>query len=159
MTLLVSGHPGQKRSLDHWRYTTSTVPAGFEAGEFYSWNIISKDGATEVVSDTSVFYVVPSFSDIVDPWNTAPLTYQLEQNFPNPFNPTTEIRYMLADAGHVTIEVFNTLGQRVSRLVDAYKEAGHYRVEFDGQGLSSGLYIYHIRSNNFHAIRKMILRK
>ena len=66
---------------------------------------------------------------------------------------------MLADAGHVTVKVFNTLGQRVSRLVDEFKDAGQYSVEFNSQGLSSGLYFYHIRSNDYHAIRKMILRK
>jgi len=137
---------------------TVNIPSGFSPGAHYSWNVTSRDLEVAVVSDTAHFYVIPS-TDIEDPWHRPDEGYHLSQNYPNPFNPTTAISYNLADDGYVTIEVYNTLGQQVQTLVDAYQNAGQHSVEFDSQGLSSGLYFYHIRSKEYFAIRKMILRK
>jgi endoglucanase Acf2 len=90
---------------------------------------------------------------------TLPTEFALDQNYPNPFNPTSEVRYSLPVSGRVTLEVFNSLGQRVDRLVDGYMEAGHHSVVFDGAGLSSGVYLYRMTAPAFSRSRKMLLLK
>ena len=93
-----------------------------------------------------------------------PEQYGLAQNHPNPFNPETTIGYMLPASGDVVLEVFGVNGQLVARLVDGYREAGRYEVRWDGRNLSgqevsSGVYVYRIRSGDFTKIRRMMLLK
>jgi hypothetical protein len=88
-----------------------------------------------------------------------PQEYSLHQNFPNPFNPQTEIAFDLKAGGYVTLNVFNVLGQRVATLVNTTMEAGKHRVTFDAANLSSGLYVYQIQVNGFTAHRKMLLMR
>src|SRR5205085_7921016 len=84
--------------------------------------------------------------------------YDLEQNFPNPFNPTTTIRYSLPERVKVTLKVMNLLGEEVKRLIDGeFKDAGTYEVEFSEQGLPSGTYVYRLEAGNFVKSRKMVL--
>jgi len=82
---------------------------------------------------------------------------RLLQNFPNPFNPSTTIGYVLRGRAHVTLSVFNTLGQQVSTLIDGVQDAGYHDVRFDGSGLSSGVYFYRIRAGDYVAERKLLL--
>ncbi|MBA4312784.1 MAG: hypothetical protein C0417_09160 [Chlorobiaceae bacterium] len=77
-----------------------------------------------------------------------PISYTLSQNYPNPFNPSTVIMYGLPQSAHVTLSVFNTLGQRVALLVDEKQEAGYHEVTFDGAGLTSGVYFYRIQAGD-----------
>jgi hypothetical protein len=90
---------------------------------------------------------------------TVPDNYMLNQNYPNPFNPTTEISFVLAKAGHTTLTIYNVLGQKVANLLDINMKQGTHKVTFDARGLASGVYFYHIRSNNFSQIKKMILMR
>ncbi len=85
--------------------------------------------------------------------------YSLKQNYPNPFNPTTTIEYQIAKPGRVELSVYDMLGRKVKTLVNGYKAKGRYSVKFSGEGLSSGVYIYRLRVNNYEKIRKMILLK
>lgn len=91
-------------------------------------------------------------AEIVNPEN-----YELSQNFPNPFNPNTVIVYHLPIIGAVTLKVFDILGNEVATLVDEYKPAGSYEVEFNASGLSSGIYFYKLHSGSFIETKKMIL--
>lgn len=88
-----------------------------------------------------------------------PKEYALEQNYPNPFNPTTKIRFRIAEAGFTSIKIYNLLGQEVAVLLDEFMNPGTYDLNFDGTNLSSGIYLYRIRVNNFSASKKMILMK
>lgn len=93
-----------------------------------------------------------------------PATFALEQNFPNPFNPSTAISYRLPTSGQVRLEVFNMLGQRVRRLVDQFMEAGNYTATWDsrdetGERVSSGIYLYRMTAGEFTETRKMMLLK
>jgi len=82
---------------------------------------------------------------------------ELIQNFPNPFNPSTEIKYALKEDGFVTIKVYDVLGKVVATLVNENKQAGFYKVSFDASNLSSGVYFYTIKTNDFIDRKKMIL--
>ncbi|MDT3695534.1 MAG: T9SS type A sorting domain-containing protein [Ignavibacterium sp.] len=80
-------------------------------------------------------------------------------NYPNPFNPITNISYSIKDAGLVNIKVFDLLGQQVAELVNEEKEAGYYSITFDASKLPSGIYLYTINSRSFIQTRKMLLIK
>ena len=88
-----------------------------------------------------------------------PLSYTLEQNFPNPFNPTTQIKFGIPQSGFVKLEVYNLLGQKISTLVNGELNSGYHSINFDAKDLSSGIYIYTLSVNNFKSSRKMILLK
>ena len=88
-----------------------------------------------------------------------PLVYALSQNFPNPFNPSTLIRYQLAGAGPVRLTVYDILGREVATLVDGMQQPGAHEARFDGGGLSSGVYLYRLQTYGFVQQRKMILQK
>ncbi len=85
--------------------------------------------------------------------------YQLAQNFPNPFNPSTTIRYSIPEAGVVTVKVFNILGKEVATLVNGFHQAGSFNVSFDASNLSSGVYLYQIEAGSFKATKKLTLIK
>jgi hypothetical protein len=93
--------------------------------------------------------------------------YSLSNNFPNPFNPTTNIRFRIAEFGFVSLKVFDLLGNEIITLVDEEKSPGVYEVEFNAQGISSGIYFYKLQASDpeagsgqgFVETRKMILLK
>lgn len=91
--------------------------------------------------------------------NTVVNSYDLTQNYPNPFNPVTTIQYSIPEAGFVEIKIFNILGQEVATLVNIEQSSGSYKVIFDANKLSSGIYLYQIRVNNYQLTKKMILMK
>jgi hypothetical protein len=86
-----------------------------------------------------------------------PATYNLRQNFPNPFNPSTLISYQLAEFSKVELSIYNVLGEKVATLVFGNQPAGHYQIEWDATRFSSGVYFYHLKANNFSQVLKMIL--
>ena len=84
---------------------------------------------------------------------------ELIGNRPNPFNPVTQIHFYLPDAANVRIDIYNVLGQRVTRLVDEVKEAGKHIVVWDGSGAASGLYFYRFQTGEYVETKKMLLLK
>ena len=85
--------------------------------------------------------------------------FLLHQNYPNPFNPTTKIQFAVPEACNVRLSVYNILGQEVETLVNGFKSAGTYIVNFDASRLASGMYIYRLTSNSTVLARKMMLLK
>jgi len=85
--------------------------------------------------------------------------FALEQNFPNPFNPSTIINYRLPTSGFVQLSIFNALGEKVGNPVKEFKPAGSYSIKFDGTSLASGIYIYRLETNGSSLVRKMLLLK
>jgi len=87
------------------------------------------------------------------------MDYELLQNHPNPFNPTTTIKYRLKEGGVVTLKLYDVLGKEIKTLVNEEKNKGRYTYNFDGSDLPSGVYIYQLRVNDFMASKKLMLIK
>ncbi len=93
------------------------------------------------------------------PADGIPTETLVEGNYPNPFNPTTTIRYGLAEDVRVDLRVYNVFGQEVRVLVSGIERAGYKSVAFDGSSLASGVYFYRLHAGNFTTVKKMILAK
>lgn len=100
-----------------------------------------------------------SLTGINNNGNGVPRTYSLSQNYPNPFNPTTLIKFALPKAGNVEIMVYDLLGREVGKLLNEFKQAGYYQVEFNASNLASGVYFYRLKSGTFSDTKKMLLIK
>lgn len=90
---------------------------------------------------------------------TIPAMFELGQNYPNPFNPITTIQISLPKSGIVQIKVHDILGTEIRNLLNEYKAAGTYNIEFDANSLSSGVYFYTLQAGNFAQTKKLLLLK
>jgi hypothetical protein len=149
---------------------TSRVP-----GTPVSYTFVSRDGA--YVSLSAVDVSAPLTGTIPITKNTTwgpavftpatgistttevPKAFSLEQNYPNPFNPATSIRYGLPQQMHVSLDVYNLIGQKVATLVNGNQSAGFHEVHFNGANLPSGVYFYRITADNYVKTLKMVLTK
>lgn len=98
-------------------------------------------------------------TEIQEPQVVIPTEFVLYQNYPNPFNPSTTIRFSIPESGNYTLKVYDSLGQEVETLIDAYLAPGVQEYSFNGENLSSGTYIYRLQGNNFSLSQKMSLIK
>lgn len=114
---------------------------------FYRLRQIDFDGSYEYSNEIMVDVTV------------IPGEFMLAQNFPNPFNPSTEITFSVDKTGYVSLNVYNILGQKVADLVNGITEAGIYSVTFDAKDLTTGTYIYSLQSENQTISKKMVLIK
>ena len=152
-----------ERSLDGKSFTK----LGFVTGAG-STNLAQGYGFTDDKVDVGIYFYrlkqidrngAFTYSDIREVEVTAPQRYELTQNFPNPFNPQTEIVFRVKQDGLVTLKVFDLLGREVRTLVNEKRGAGVHRVSFDAHSLPSGVYIYSITMGSFHDVKKMLLVK
>jgi len=100
-----------------------------------------------------------SYSSVVKIDLDIPANYVLEQNYPNPFNPSTTIKFGLPADSQVKINIFNSIGEKVAELINSKMTAGYHTVNFDASNLTSGIYFYQIKADNFESIKKMMLIK
>jgi hypothetical protein len=169
LTELREGWDGTQWVNDwHWTYT---YDASGNISLFYSetWS-----GSAWVPMDVSLSFAVGknyysfsgyqvtlSYREIITSiaaQQEGPATsYELAQNYPNPFNPSTTIRYGLPQRSHVTLAVFNTLGQQVATLVQSEQEAGNHEAAFDASGLASGVYLYRLQAGDFVQTKRFVL--
>ncbi len=103
------------------------------------------------------FAVNVGLTDVAE--DAIPTEFALYQNFPNPFNPTTNIKFALPKESNVTLKIYNVLGQEVETLISKVMPAGYHTVDFNATKLSSGMYIYRIEADNFVQVKKMLLMK
>ena len=113
--------------------------------------VVEVSGATFISSSTAATLVLKN--------EIAPASFSLSQNFPDPFNPSTQIDFSLPQQSNVQLKVYNTLGQLVTTLVNGNLSAGSHSVTFDARNLASGLYIYRLSAGNFTSVKKMLLLK
>lgn len=88
-----------------------------------------------------------------------PIAYKLSKNHPNPFNPSTTIRYSLPKATKMELSIYNLSGRKISTLVNGKRSRGTHSIRFNAENLSSGIYLYRIKTPDFSSTRKMILMK
>jgi hypothetical protein len=128
-----------------------------------SWILNVYDGASGNEGTLQAWGLSISFQEapniIINPQAENPSQFRLYQNYPNPFNPITCIKYDLPKSSNVKIKIFNSLGQKITTLVDTYKKSGTYSVDFNGSQFASGLYYYRIVTKDFSKVNKMILLK
>ena len=135
---------GNSNSPKNYIFTDKDLFTGGSKFE-YRLKQIDNDGAFE-------------YSDIVEV-TVMPTQYELSQNFPNPFNPSTTIRFSLPTETRLKINIYNMLGQLVETLAEGNYEAGYHKVTFNASTLPSGAYIYRIESNEYTQVKKMLLLK
>jgi hypothetical protein len=119
-----------------------------------SWNAASEHAALLTALNNGT---VPTSG--VAPIKGVPTSFEVSQNYPNPFNPTTMISFTLPHAGNVSLRVYNVLGQEVATLVNGFKQAQTYNVEFNASHLASGVYFYTVTFDNHSVSKKMVLMK
>jgi len=146
VTFVVIGSPGQSTILD-LKYTAMAAAYTFN-NLFPYLNVV--DGILTVAGAVGI-------DDLFD--DQIPMKYELAQNFPNPFNPATQIRFGLPKASTVEINLFNVMGQKVATILDEYQSAGFHTVNFDASHLAGGVYFFSIKAGDFKDVKKMILMK
>jgi hypothetical protein len=121
--------------------------------------IYNNDLSQPLVQIPITVEMLESFVTSVDNNQFTPGKFSMEQNYPNPFNPSTTIKYQIPVASNVSIKIYDILGSEVATLIDEFKAAGVYEVNFDASKLSSGVYLYKIQAGSFVQTKKMILMK
>ena len=125
-------------------------------GSHYEWNATIADGKTYFLGHDSISGII---TNAVSVKNESPAAFSVAQNSPNPFNPTTTISFSIAEAGHVSIDVFNVAGQKVDTLVDNVMTAGSHSAVWDAAGFSAGVYFYTVKTAGATKTMKMTLIK
>jgi len=111
------------------------------------------------LTDIYLLKTTPDVSNLEPNKNLIPSDFSLAQNYPNPFNPSTKISWQAPVGSWQTLKIYDVLGNEVATLVDEYKPAGSYEVEFDASPLTSGVYFYQLNAGEFIQTKKMILLK
>ncbi|MFO7525274.1 MAG: YCF48-related protein [Ignavibacteriaceae bacterium] len=159
-----SGFSVERRSVGANNWKDIAFVSGFgTSSEIHDYSYIDKNLAVgyydyrlkQVDLDGSFKYYVLNESVQIG----APDNYSLEQNYPNPFNPTTKIKYSVPVNGLVKLSVYNILGEKIADIVNDIQQAGSYEITFDASNLSSGMYIYQMKVNDFKSVKKMMIMK
>lgn len=106
-----------------------------------------------------LYYRQMPLTPVKDRDNTVPRNFELVQNFPNPFNPETTIKYTITAQARVVIKVYDTTGNEIKTLIDREHTAGQYAINFNASGLASGVYYYRLMADDYTSTKKMILLK
>gem|GEM_PF-5709799 len=109
-------------------------------------------------ANVSVYELNPDFNSVESSRNI-PGKFHLEQNFPNPFNSSTRIRFSIPKSDFVVLTIYNLLGEEIETLIEEQLQASEHEIEFSAKDLASGIYLYRLESGNFIETRKMILQR
>jgi len=148
-------------------YTNETLKTaamgGFPLGDLFHWwpNEYAQWQAQSVGEWANILDMLENGLTSVQklPGSSVPSQFALNQNYPNPFNPTTQIKYSVPTTDHVSLKVYNSIGQEVATLFDGVQNAGNYVVTFDGTGLAGGIYFYQLQSESVMITKKLVLMK
>ena len=151
-----------------WIVVVESRPAG--GIRSYNWTIpntpstqclvritdVDNASINDVSNNTFTIQPIVSVDDVI---SEIPEEYDLYQSYPNPFNPSTTIKFSLPEATDVSLIIYNTLGQKVAQLVSSKLDAGRYSYQWDAGDIATGLYIYELRTDKFVSVKKMMLLK
>jgi hypothetical protein len=144
--------PGEVDSTFEVTWTVSNPGVGMQVVRMFN-----NDNPSQFQEVT--FYVKRTTVGIT-PLSSVVKTFELGQNYPNPFNPTTNINFSIPRTQNVTLKVFDMMGREVANLVNNERlNAGEYKVDFSGANLSSGMYYYTIKTDEFSSTKSMVLVK
>ena len=140
---------GQWNGLE-WNYPVSSVNT--------SLHQISINGVTSLLNWTAGELKPTSLADDSNTGNK-PVSFELYNNYPNPFNPSTKIKYSIPIYSLVNIKIFDILGKEIKQLVNENKQPGYYEITFDASQIPSGIYFFKLETQAFTSIKKMIVLK
>ncbi len=134
---------------------------GFPLGDLYRWDKSQYTAwkAQETTENTQIKSLLDNGITGVEERPGIASSFELAQNFPNPFNPTTTIHYSILASGPVSVKVYDLLGREVATLFDGVQPPGNYAVKFDAARLSSGVYFYRLQAGSGSIIKKMVFMK
>jgi hypothetical protein len=136
--------------------TPSRATGPLSLATTYYWRVRAKnDGGYGSFSATRQFRTIRTTS-VEQSSDEIPKEYAVSQNYPNPFNPSTIIRFSLPNTAHVSLRIFNTLGQEVALLLNERRLPGYYQVQWNAT-VPSGIYFYRLQAGEFVETKKMIL--
>jgi hypothetical protein len=141
----------------------------FQVGGLNNHNCLNTNG---LIDEFRFYNRALSFHEIQTTWNvelecvtgiepkfSTPEKFELSQNYPNPFNPSTIIKYGIPKSTHVNLAIYDETGKEVAILINDVKQPGNYEITFNGESLSSGVYLYKLETGEFSRTKKMILVK
>lgn len=140
------------------------IPAGLlESNTQYYWRVNASVIVSSILLTTpfsaAFMFTTGSFTGIEQLNPEIPSVFRLYDNYPNPFNPTTKIRFDISTASEVNIIVYDILGNEVEKILSNNLSAGHYEASWDASGYTSGVYFYRLNAQNYTETKKMILTK
>ena len=168
-TLICEGTAGKFFEVDNlgnivWEYINPVTRNGIlTQGDTPSFNLVFKiyryspEYSGLAGKDLSEKGKIELYPTAIKNGNSSPARFSLEQNFPNPFNPSTVIHYEIPNGAFVTLKVFDVLGKEVKTLINKFQNKGKYVIDFNASKLTSGIYFYSLHSGNYISTKKMIL--
>ena len=126
---------------------------------FFDWDFGYSESVLKGCIINGVVYGDTTLTNIDNEINYTPTEFRLEQNYPNPFNPSTKISWQSPISSWQTLKVYDILGNEVAALVNEYRNAGKYEVDFNASKLSSGVYFYRLQAGSFVETKKMVIIK
>jgi hypothetical protein len=145
--------------VDSVVFVWTAPPSGSGAVNFYLAGMQGTSTGSSSGQSTKVALAATENTTGVKNLSAEPAEFALLPNYPNPFNPSTEIRYQVPDAGHVMLTIFDAAGREIGVLLNETKQSGTYSVRFDPASLSSGVYIACLNFNGRQLTRKMLFAK
>ncbi|MBI9071475.1 MAG: T9SS type A sorting domain-containing protein [Melioribacteraceae bacterium] len=153
----------ERKGLTFPSGTSVTVTAVPDSGyQFIEWlgDLTGTDNpATITATGKTDITAVFELATDVDDYTSIPVEYSLNQNYPNPFNPSTTISFSIKETGFTSLVIYDVLGREVTLLLNKEMNTGNYKINFNANSLSSGIYYYQIKSNDFIETKKMMLLK
>ena len=150
--------------MNPYKYLNISYDVILDIEKHHNWVLTATSGEEYLLEGLGKLIVLSSDRFTLEKKEVVPVLFDLHQNFPNPFNPITTLRYDLPEDALVTLKIYDMLGRKVIQLVNSTQEAGFKFVEWDatdsmGKSVSAGVYLYQIQAGGYVQTKKMILLK
>jgi hypothetical protein len=139
--------------------TTLTLTVRLASSTLYYWHVNATNSTGTSAWTSARSFTTGPASAIEQLDGALPTQYALLQNFPDPFNPTTTIRFEVPKEGFVELKIYDAIGKEVANLLSTYLNAGRYQIRWNAAGNASGVYFYRLVSQDYSAVKKLVLMK